>query len=311
MRGKRAKQYRKLMQQYQLNFSFREPYQVILDADIIKDAARFKMQLGKMLQNTLHGEIKPMITQCCIRHLYNSPADPSKDDWIEVAKQAERRRCGHHELDEPLSALQCIQSVVDPKENGINKHRYVVAVQDDTVRRKMRSIVGVPLVYIARSVMILEPMAQATENVREREEKAKIRAGLKGRRGASVGEKRKRESDDEDGSGGEDENGATPRQSEDAPKPKKHKARGPKGPNPLSMQKSKKEKEKAKQQADAERAALRKVAKQDPQAAEKAGLMPEVNGEAASEAPKKRRRKRKPKDASAGAENAADSGDED
>lgn len=29
MRGKRAKQYRKLMQQYGLTFGFREPYQVL------------------------------------------------------------------------------------------------------------------------------------------------------------------------------------------------------------------------------------------------------------------------------------------
>ena len=29
MRGKRSKQYRKLMQQYSLTFGFREPYQVV------------------------------------------------------------------------------------------------------------------------------------------------------------------------------------------------------------------------------------------------------------------------------------------
>lgn len=29
MRGKRSKQYRKLMQQYGLHFGFREPYQVL------------------------------------------------------------------------------------------------------------------------------------------------------------------------------------------------------------------------------------------------------------------------------------------
>lgn len=33
MRGKRAKQYRKLMQQYGLAFGFREPYQVLGELD--------------------------------------------------------------------------------------------------------------------------------------------------------------------------------------------------------------------------------------------------------------------------------------
>jgi U3 small nucleolar RNA-associated protein 23 len=81
MRGKRAKQYKKLMQQYGLNFGFREPYQVLcmldhasassdhsrtwltflttVDAEIIKDADRFKMDLLGGLERTLHGQVKP------------------------------------------------------------------------------------------------------------------------------------------------------------------------------------------------------------------------------------------------------------
>lgn len=59
MRGKRSKQYRKLMQQYCLHFGFREPYQVILDAAILEDAANFKMDLVNGLAKTLHGQVKP------------------------------------------------------------------------------------------------------------------------------------------------------------------------------------------------------------------------------------------------------------
>lgn len=287
MKGKRSKTYRKLMQKYELNFDFRVPYQVLVDAEIIKDAARFKMQLGKMLEDTLHGEIKPMITQCCIRHLYNAPSDPHKDEWIEAAKQAERRRCGHHELPEPLSTLECLESVVDPKGSGTNKHRYVVASQDHTVRRKMRTIVGVPLIYIARSVMILEPMADVTQGVREREEKAKVKAGLGGRRnvGAEVGEKRKREDGDSDSDA--DERAQLG--------PKKQKKKGPKGPNPLAVKKSKKDKS-TQHHADEEKAVLRKATRNDHQiAAGSAGS--EVSGNGHAEAPTKRKRKRKPKDA--------------
>ncbi|KAF7198319.1 rRNA-processing protein utp23 [Pseudocercospora fuligena] len=303
MKGKRSKQYRKLMQQYQLNFNFREPYQVILDADIIKDAARFKMQLGKMLQNTLHGEIKPMITQCCIRHLYNEPASSENDAWISVAKDAERRRCGHHELEEPLSALECIESVVDPKGTGNNKHRYVVAVQDDEVRRKMRKVVGVPLVYIARSVMILEPMADATQEVREKDEKAKIRAGLKGRRPTSTGEKRKRDDDEDDDDEKENE-------SLEAPKPKKYKVKGPKGPNPLSVKKSKKDNAKDKQQGDGQRTAVRKF-RQESRAGDQPAVPSEGGEGAGAEGQKKRKRKRKPKEPKVAAADEHGSGSED
>lgn len=307
MKGKRSKQYRKLMQNYQLNFQFREPYQVLFDAQILKDAARFKMDFGKMLSNTLHGEIKPMITTCCIRHLYNEPQFEGKDAVVNVAKAVERRRCGHHELDEPLSALECLESVVDGKGSGNNKHKYVVATQDINVRKKMRKIVGVPLVYIEKSVMILEPMPKATQDVRERELKAKTRVGLIAGRnlGQSMpGEKRMRE--DEGDENGEDA----------APAVKKQKkAKGPKGPNPLAVKKAKKENDGArdKQEADPERTAARKITKREPQAGEKTGVATAAgDGEKGSEAPVKRKRKRKTKDTTASADAShPDSGDED
>jgi len=258
-----------------------------------------------MLSNTLHGEIKPMITQCCIRHLYNAVPEPGqerdKEQWIEVAKQAERRRCGHHELDEPLSELECITSVLDPKGSGTNKHRYVVATQEREVRAAMREVAGVPLVYINRSVMVMEPMAERSAEVREAEEKGKVRAGLKARRGAEVvsGEKRKAGADGEGEGEGEEQAAAAAA----ASAPKRKKPKGPSGPNPLSVKKPKKEKagEEKKsvgRKVEDERSVLRKAEKQDPQVGEKAvSAEAVVEGEGEGGAPtdgSKRKRKRKP-----------------
>lgn len=47
------------MQQYGLSFGFREPYQVLLDSGMIRDADRFKMDLVGGLERTLHGQVKP------------------------------------------------------------------------------------------------------------------------------------------------------------------------------------------------------------------------------------------------------------
>jgi hypothetical protein len=65
MRGKRSKQYRKLMHQYELSFNFRVPYQVLIDADMIKDTYRFKMNLPLFLERTLHGQVKPSTFLLC------------------------------------------------------------------------------------------------------------------------------------------------------------------------------------------------------------------------------------------------------
>jgi rRNA-processing protein FCF1 len=119
-----------------------------------------------------------MITQCCMRHLY-----ATKDQSIiESAKQFERKRCGHHDLEQPLSALECLESCVDPKGTGVNSHRYVVAAQEPEIRSKMRSIPGVPLIYITRSVVLLEPMSGVSTDTRERAERVKFRDGIRGTR---------------------------------------------------------------------------------------------------------------------------------
>ncbi|KAF2088258.1 hypothetical protein K490DRAFT_64935 [Saccharata proteae CBS 121410] len=292
MRGKRAKQYRKLMHQYGLTFGFREPYQVLVDAEMVSDAARFKMDLAGGLTRTLQGQVKPMITQCSMRHLY-----ATKDQTVIVAAQAfERRRCNHHTLEEPLSTLECIMSVVDPKGSSTNKHRYCVASQDTKVRAALRQIPGVPLVYINRSVMIMEPMAGATEDVRNREEKAKFRAGLKGRgaeRGVTAAEPAKRKREDEEmadagNSDSEAEGAASVTQEGQTQEPKKKKRKGPKGPNPLSVKRPKKT-----AAAGVPKKGGGELPKKENAVSGASTEQPAADG--ASSEPAKRKRKRKPK----------------
>lgn len=164
-----------------------------------------------------------MITQCSIRHLYSlSPSEhPHKEAAIDLAKKFERRRCNHHELPEPLSEKECMESVII--HNGENKHRYCVATQAPEIRQDLRAVPGVPLVYINRSVMIMEPMAPISAMKRERDERGKFVAGIKDTRPKQA--KRKREDEGADGG--------------DKDKEKRTKIRGPKGPNPLSVKKKK------------------------------------------------------------------------
>lgn len=215
-----------------MTFGFREPYQVIVDAEMVKDSCRYKMDLEPALHRTVHGKVKPMITQCEIRKLYASKSEPNGDAAIELAKTLERRRCGHHpdEYPEPLSTHECLLSIVDPKSTGVNKHRYVVASQDVEVRRLLRTVKGTPLIYIKRSVMILEPMADESAQVRSKEERMKFRADLKNQ----LGKRKRAKEGDEDGNGEDEE------VSKAAKEKKKIKAKGPKEPNPLSVKKAKK-----------------------------------------------------------------------
>lgn len=278
MRGKRSKQYRKLMTQYSQIWGFREPYQCLIDAEMVIDCHKFKYDLVAGLKRTLHGEVKPsksnhpfalrprrrcrepplgtdpwmaVISQCEIRKLYLRKAEPEMNTIIEFAKTLDRRRCGHlpEDYPEPLPTNECFKAVVDPKGKNVNKHKLVVVCQDDEVRRMLRSIPGVPQIYIKRSVMILEPMASESAEIRAREEKSKYRAGLKG--SAPPGAKRKREADDE---GDQDGDGKEAKDSDatDAKK-KKKKAYGKKEPNPLAVKKAKDASKNAKQGSEPEK----------------------------------------------------------
>ena len=184
-----------------------------------------------------------------MRHLYAAAKEPGVSYLIDKAKTYERRRCGHLPADypEPLSAKECLISVVDPKGTKHNKHRYVVASNDLEVRKSLRKVLGVPLVYVSRSVMIMEPMAEATGEAREKEEKSKFRDGIKGRVSGSVGMKRKRGDEaDEAEQGKKDAEGG---ESAEAAPVKKKKVYGlPKGPNPLSVKKKKAEGKKSEEE---------------------------------------------------------------
>ncbi|CAO2656902.1 Nn.00g057050.m01.CDS01 [Neocucurbitaria sp. VM-36] len=283
MKLKRAKAYKKLLHQYELNFGFREPYQVIVDSQILEDAYKFKIDLVARLEKVLGGQVKPMITTCDMRHLY--AAKPKNETLILQAKEYERRRCNHQDLEEPLSTLECLSSVVDPKDSKTNKHRYVIASNEPSVRAHMRTIAGVPLIYISKSVVLMEPMTNATEEQRQREEKSKFKQGLKGQRKPDVGLKRKRNDEEEGQHGQSIADGATG----DAMPSKQKRQKGPKGPNPLSVKKPKKEKG----APEATAAKKAKLAQSDDARTSTADATDTQDGE--TSVPRKRKRKHKSK----------------
>lgn len=239
--GKRTKQYKKLMRKFE-HMGFRQPYQILMTSDVILDT--LKLDLITLMEKTLSTKnLKPMITQCCIRALYNKNQGPNRDpavvNAIERAKGFERRRCGHLMDEDAKPESECVMSVVDPKGNGQNKWRYIVATLDEELRRRLRSVVPTPLMYVRRSVVILEPMAEATERTINRQEAEKLKEGII--RGPQ--QKRKRD-DDESGSDSSDDEDAEGRTGEARAEKtkKKKKSYGPKQPNPLAVKKAKKEK---------------------------------------------------------------------
>ncbi|ODV58424.1 rRNA-binding ribosome biosynthesis protein UTP23 ASCRUDRAFT_39365 [Ascoidea rubescens DSM 1968] len=217
MRQKRAKAYRKNMLVYNHTFKFREPYQVIIDDQVILKAINAKFDLVKVLKKTIQAEIKPMITQCCIQVLYRT----KNQEAIELAKKFERRRCGHLPK-EPETPHKCILSITNVNNN--NKFRYIIVTQNEVLRKELRKVPGVPLIYINKTgVLVMEPLSDMTEKARKIYEKSKLSEGLNNAKTAGIREQKSTEGEDDS-------------------KPKKKRKRGPKEPNPLSIKKKKTQK---------------------------------------------------------------------
>lgn len=95
-----------------------------------------------------------MTTACVVKELRSLG-----EDFIGAAlsaKRLEKRRCNHGGSN--VSAAECIKEIL----GETNQFNYCVATQDLELRDYLRQIPGVPLIYINRSVMILEPPSPAT-----------------------------------------------------------------------------------------------------------------------------------------------------
>ncbi|CAG8551325.1 7295_t:CDS:2 [Funneliformis caledonium] len=92
-----------------------------------------------------------------------------KDELGTVAALSnfERRGCIHRH--NPVSSAECIASIIETD----NPHNYCVATQDGSLRERFRAIPGVPLLYINRSVLIIEPPSYATLQKAKQVENAK------------------------------------------------------------------------------------------------------------------------------------------
>ncbi|KAJ5793215.1 uncharacterized protein N7503_009193 [Penicillium pulvis] len=261
MRAKRSKKYRKLMHQYEMTFGFREPYQVLVDSNFLHAVDQFKMDLLPALERTLQGTPKPLLTKCSLAAIMaKQPINPRTNTpyrpmHLPPPTILPLRHCSHNAEHTPIDEVECLLSLLSPNaEVKKNKEHYILATAeppsakksdkaDNPAQRKRkteeereeeramrrskalrfgaRAIPGVPIIYVKRSVMVLEPLSTQTEAVRDGHEMSKFRAGLDD---PEIGDKRKHDGEGEDGG-----------ERKKIPGLKKAK-----GPNPMSVKKPKK-----------------------------------------------------------------------
>lgn len=199
------------------------------------------------------GLIAAVLSKCSLAAIMASqPTIPGKNNPIRPTHlppptTLPLRHCSHNDDDSPIDEVDCLISLICPNSETMrNREHYTLATADppalpetsatnpktrkraqaaqeelnqraSALRAKARSIPGVPIIYVKRSVMILEPISAHSEKVRLGVEKSKFKTGLEST--ASVVGKRRRD--------------------EDEPKSERGIKRA-KAPNPLSVKRPKK-----------------------------------------------------------------------
>lgn len=185
-----------------------------------------------------------------------------KPEWLPLPTEVPLRYCKHKDAEGneagELEEAECLVDLVggQPKGNETrkNKNHYVIATAESEeeiqrqqqlqsqpqnprkrkrgsgtdVREVARQIPGVPIVYVKRSVMILEELSAASERLIRGVEREKFKEGLIG---DARGVKRKRPEEGDDGEDGESGRKQI--------NPKVRGLKKAKNPNPLSVKKKK------------------------------------------------------------------------
>ncbi|KAL3662643.1 hypothetical protein V7S43_012490 [Phytophthora oleae] len=227
MRYLRAKGIRKALRQFHFLCGIKPPYKVLLDGNFIAMCVQMKVDVQERVPKYL--QVKPHECEFYVPHAaleeLKMLGETTKEayDLAKSFKVAEAYDQDDSSDDKPVDVSKHIQSIIGAK----NERKFVVCTQEVELRKALRLVPGVPLMYLNRSVLVFEEISRATLAIVRQEEKANM-AKL------DVNEKRKLEQMQE-GESGENH--------EEQQRLQKKRA---KGPNPLSMKKPAKKKVRAK-----------------------------------------------------------------
>lgn len=166
MKLKRAKNNKKTMNIYKNAFKFRLPFQIILDGNFFKETVKMNSSLESVLDKLLGGKVKIFTTSCVYKELKSLKLFHLLQNY----KSFERKFCSHSKTETDVSGAECIKSIIGTE----NKLKFGVATQDKKLRRELAQVPGVPLIYINRSVYILEPPSAKTLEYVEKKEDEKV-----------------------------------------------------------------------------------------------------------------------------------------
>ncbi|KAJ9068770.1 rRNA-processing protein fcf1, variant 2 [Entomophthora muscae] len=136
---------------FRYNTSLGPPYHIIVDTNFINFSIQNKLELVKSMMDCLYAKSIPCITDCVMAEL--EKLGPKFRLALRVAKDPrfERLPCSH----KGTYADDCIVQRV------MQNPCYIVATCDRDLKRRIRKVPGIPIMYIARHQYTIERLPEA------------------------------------------------------------------------------------------------------------------------------------------------------
>jgi len=136
---------------FKYNTALGPPYHILLDTNFINFAVKNKLEIVRAAMDCLLAKCIPCITDCVMAEL--EKLGPKYRIALRIAKDPrfERIICGH----KGTYADDCLV-------NRVTEHRcYIVATCDKDLKRRIRKIPGVPIMFIHEHKFVIERMPEA------------------------------------------------------------------------------------------------------------------------------------------------------
>ncbi|XP_014468234.1 PREDICTED: rRNA-processing protein UTP23 homolog [Dinoponera quadriceps] len=162
MKTSRYKKARKNLGFYINNYKFYQPFQVLIDGTFAYTALENKFNIQDQLAKYFQSEVKLLTTPCIISETEKLGLSfQAVNGAVQIVKQYAIHKCAHAK--KPTTGLKCFMSMIGKD----NSSRYIVATQDRELQDKLRTLPGVPIVYLHGRAPTLESPSEASRKYAE------------------------------------------------------------------------------------------------------------------------------------------------
>ena len=155
MQGKKNKKFRSIIHQYELNFGFRQPFNVLIDGNFLNSAKKIDLDLDKKIHKIYKAKTILCTTRCVKEELRKLGMTCSAA--FNHACSMKTLRCSHATIVEPS---MCISSHV----GKLNPGYLSVATQDEKLQQELLAVGKVPVIrFVNNNVLDVMPMSNQAQ----------------------------------------------------------------------------------------------------------------------------------------------------